>query len=108
MALADYPGYEELLASGTHLKCQVPNCKWRREFNSLAGLETHLQRTHNVSKADLQYHWVHQDARAKHERCAAGLQRCIVFSLRVDRASHELQTTQNEPNTNTNQQQWLD
>ena len=80
MALANYPGYEELLASGTHLKCQVPNCKWLHEFKSLEKLEGHLKRAHNVSKADLQYHWVHLDARAKHERCAAGLQRCVVIS----------------------------
>ena len=80
MALANYPEYQELLAAGTHLKCQVPNCKWIREFKSLARLEIHLMRVHEVSKDDLQYHWVHQDARAKHERCAAGLHRSIVFS----------------------------
>ena len=90
MALADYPGYEELLARGTHLRCQVPNCKWLHEFKSLEKLEGHLKRAHNASKADLQYHWVHLDARANMKGVLLDCSVVLLFPLRVGRASHKL------------------
>ena len=66
MALANYPGYDELLASGTHLKCHISECRFKGEFKNLSGLEKHLKNVHKVSKEDLKYHWVHQESNAKH------------------------------------------